>query len=120
MMIYLLKSLLMIPHRNNDRELVWFEGVFMQKHVASIFFDRGFHPGEIVTCECCYKRQAVDVAHIYWRLGDNYIDPAHLIYMCRSCHYSFDVRHRWSRDDIAKRVADTRERRKEVIALLGR
>lgn len=103
--------------QKNQLKPVRFKWVFLAPHVASAFRDRGYSPGDIITCECCYKREAVDVAHVYWRLGENYIDPAYLILLCRRCHTSFDIWHLRSRDAMAKRVELVRSRRKEICAL---
>lgn len=67
----------------------------------------GYSPGDFMPCEMC-GATAVDIAHIVpkGRFGSKKIDERdhirNCMALCRSCHYDYDFRNRWTREEMTE------------------
>jgi len=79
----------------------------MQKHTLNYLQGMGFDKSDAIFCEVCGK-VAVDIAHIVARSKfgskrkEEQDDITNLCAMCRDCHYDYDFKNRWTKEDIMK------------------
>ena len=77
----------------------------MQKHTQIYLQGMGYKTTDFVPCEVCGS-QAVDIAHIVARskfCSKRKQDQDHitnLCAMCRNCHYDYDFKNRWTKEEI--------------------
>lgn len=77
----------------------------MQKHTLNYMQGMGFDSSDTIFCEVCGK-VAVDIAHIVARSKfgskrkEEQDDITNLCAMCRDCHYDYDFKNRWTKEEI--------------------
>ena len=77
----------------------------MQKHTLNYMQGMGFDSSDTILCEVCGK-VAVDIAHIVARSKfgskrkEEQDDITNLCAMCRQCHYDYDFKNRWTKEEI--------------------
>jgi 5-methylcytosine-specific restriction endonuclease McrA len=77
----------------------------MQRHTLNYLQGMGFDSSDTIFCEVCGK-VAVDIAHIVARSKfgskrkEEQDDITNLCAMCRDCHYDYDFKNRWTKEEI--------------------
>jgi len=77
----------------------------MQRHTQNYMQGMGFDSSDTILCEVCGK-VAVDIAHIVARSKfgskrkEEQDDITNLCAMCRQCHYDYDFKNRWTKEEI--------------------
>jgi len=77
----------------------------MQRHTLNYLQGMGFDSSDTILCEVCGK-VAVDIAHIVARSKfgskrkEEQDDITNLCAMCRDCHYDYDFKNRWTKEEI--------------------
>lgn len=77
----------------------------MQRHTLNYMQGMGFDLSDTIFCEVCGK-VAVDIAHIVARSKfgskrkEEQDDITNLCAMCRQCHYDYDFKNRWTKEEI--------------------
>lgn len=77
----------------------------MQRHTLNYLQGMGFDSSDTIFCEVCGK-VAVDIAHIVARSKfgskrkEEQDDITNLCAMCRQCHYDYDFKNRWTKEEI--------------------
>ena len=77
----------------------------MQRHTLNYMQGMGFDSSDTILCEVCGK-VAVDIAHIVARSKfgskrkEEQDNITNLCAMCRDCHYDYDFKNRWTKEEI--------------------
>ena len=58
---------------------------YMKQYKKAYLKAKGYTEADWIPCPVCGK-EAVDVHHIYGRVGDLLMDTSKMIHLCRDCH----------------------------------